>query len=116
MPPQPSVDPSTRATTRPPRPLSGRRPSPLRDSRRPARTLAAVGYLAQLLDAGGQDAGDLHLRDAEEVRYLALEQLVPEAQLDHVPIALGQAVEQRVDGAGVLDLLVPVLLYNGDRT
>src|SRR4051794_31829113 len=72
--------------------------------------LPSLGEVVQLPEAVGQDARDLHLREPDDVGDLALQELVPEAQLDDQPIALGQAAQQRVDRGGVLHASVAGVL------
>ncbi len=59
------------------------------------------GEGTQLGHAAGQQAGDLHLGDAEAAGDLGLGQALEEPQLDHLALAARQLVEQGVEGGAL---------------
>ena len=69
--------------------------------------------VAEPLDGGAEDPRDLHLRDADPLADLALRQVLDEAQVQDLAVALRQRLEPLLEHHVVLDL-VEVLVAAAD--
>src|SRR5215467_13208533 len=64
---------------------------------------------AQPLERPPNQAGDVHLGDANALRDFALREVLPEAQMEDEALPLRQFVERRPDRHAVLDELEPLV-------